>query len=576
MVDVAVLENTGATLAVASTDGQSLFDYDFLCYLPEDMRVEFQPIGAAVVPLVYLVDYVVAGLGQENGGSITLLGTVMVLEDDQLLMYRETSIKRLFDYQTAGDFLAQSINRELDVMTMIDQEARRDIDRSPKVPIGFDPFTITPGTVGQILAFDALGNLIPINQVAGVFKGLWSALVTYHLNDIVLYGGKQWRALGTSLNVAPVEGASWTLFLDGATILPGSITSLELGPLSVTEPKMANNAASSRTIPDDALLSRHYSDASILFAHLNPAVPATILRDHGVNPMDFGAVGDAAADDKAALDAAFVYAKSIKAPLFLPPGKQFRAHITVPWVWDLTANRFDGFKIKGSGELNSVIHLTTSLAANNTLWQIKADSDWYRLVFEDWRVQGPYDGTTLKLGRDDLTGPLNLFTARNWMSWNPLGGVTNSRALKINYMVNSHLDTCRANCYADGLGTNYGIALEMDFCAFNKFTNGSYGNASIGIKVSGALNSYANKFETSDIENVNWGVSHNSAASGNLIFDQCQFSLWTQYAIEAPASNGKAVACWDCNFSNAGFGPAAKVNPAHAGVVKFLDSWVVT
>ncbi len=58
------------------------------------------------------------------------------------------------------------------------------------------------------------------------WKGTWSAATNYVLNDLVSNGGSSWRALAPSLNVTPVEGASWTILAQagaaGATGAPGA------------------------------------------------------------------------------------------------------------------------------------------------------------------------------------------------------------------------------------------------------------------------------------------------------------------------------------------------------------------
>lgn len=138
MADVEVQENDGVLIAVATVAGQNGFDFDFLVYTADTLKVTFQPVGGAAVPLTLDVDFSVSGLGAEGGGTVTLIGAYAGIAevDDQLLMYRETAIERLFDYQVAGDFRAETVNRELDTMTMWDQELRRDIDRAIKVPLG--------------------------------------------------------------------------------------------------------------------------------------------------------------------------------------------------------------------------------------------------------------------------------------------------------------------------------------------------------------------------------------------------------------------------------------------------------
>lgn len=161
MADIDVEQNDGFVYVTATVAGQNAFDFDFLAYTGDSVRVTYKPDTADEVPLELGVDYTVSGLSQEAGGAIALIGAYagVMLEDDQLLIYRSTPIQRLFDYQQAGDFRADVVNRELDTMIMIDQENRRDVDRSIKVPLGSNPIIVYVAP-GQVSAFDADGNII--------------------------------------------------------------------------------------------------------------------------------------------------------------------------------------------------------------------------------------------------------------------------------------------------------------------------------------------------------------------------------------------------------------------------------
>ena len=57
------------------------------------------------------------------------------------------------------------------------------------------------------------------------FKGGWSGLTSYAVDDAVLYGGSAWLARRGNTNVSPVEGEDWTMLVSkgdqGATGLAG-------------------------------------------------------------------------------------------------------------------------------------------------------------------------------------------------------------------------------------------------------------------------------------------------------------------------------------------------------------------
>lgn len=290
MADTEVFENDAVTIVVATVDGQNNFAYDFLVYEAAALRAVFQPASGAEVILDLGVTFSVAGLGQENGGSITLIGDMagVALLGDQVLMYRSTPVQRLFDYQVAGDFRAETVNRELDLMIMIDQEARRDIDRSAKAPLGSSPLTIYPGPDGSIALYDADGNLVP-----GPLFDTIAALIGVEAGRALVY---------PELPADPVYDAGGR----------------RIGELA------------DGVDPTDAVTLQQLEAATA-----GGSGDATVA-----DPMDYGAVGDGVANDTAAVLAAFNSGK----PHIRITGKHSCGLLTLP-----AANTIRS--ITGTGEL---------------------------------------------------------------------------------------------------------------------------------------------------------------------------------------------------------------------------------
>lgn len=144
MADIPVNANDALFVADITSNGQTLVDFDFLTYDDDDMRATHVAASTGFrTELEPGVDFTVSGVGQANGGTITLMaGAPVTVVDDQVIIYRESIIQRLFDYQKQGDFRADTINRELDTVYMILQEMRRDVDRSVKALLGNDPDTL--------------------------------------------------------------------------------------------------------------------------------------------------------------------------------------------------------------------------------------------------------------------------------------------------------------------------------------------------------------------------------------------------------------------------------------------------
>ncbi|KQU96428.1 glycosyl hydrolase family 28-related protein [Devosia sp. Root105] len=297
------------------------------------------------------------------------------------------------------------------------------------------------------------------------------------------------------------------------------------------------------------------------------------IPDIGVSPIDHGACGDGIADDKAALDAAFSAATACGAPLFLPGGKRFKAVLSEPWVWDFDPVKYDGLKITGQGKRQSIIQLAPTFSGGPGVkaWQWRASSDWYYLDASDFCVETTFDGVALTIGHDDFRDPMNFFTARNLMVFNPKVG-WNTEALRLNYLVNGHLDNCQANCFANGQGANYGTALHHRQARFVLHSNPSYGNASHAVLFDGGFNVDI-EFDVGDYENANYLWCVNSATSGNIRVRGGQHSLWQMHGVYAPQSMAKAIVFESPNIANAAGLPAVFSHPSNGSRVRIKDLW---
>ena len=77
------------------------------------------------VTLVLDLDYTVTGIGVQAGGTVIFDTGVFPTgldAGDIITMSGDAPIKRTTDFQTVGDFFAADINRELDTITIVQQE----------------------------------------------------------------------------------------------------------------------------------------------------------------------------------------------------------------------------------------------------------------------------------------------------------------------------------------------------------------------------------------------------------------------------------------------------------------------
>ena len=142
---------------------QTVFDYDFEIYVETDLEVK-QTVDATGITttLIYLTDYTVTGVGVEAGGTIVLTSGAAV--DDIMTIEGQTELARASDFTTGGDFLAGTVNDAEDRQYHIDQEAKRDAERTLQLK-SEDTTTTAPFTIptkadrlNKLAGYDNVGD----------------------------------------------------------------------------------------------------------------------------------------------------------------------------------------------------------------------------------------------------------------------------------------------------------------------------------------------------------------------------------------------------------------------------------
>lgn len=121
-----VPSSNAETTAIATSNGQTAFSFDWRADSADQVHVIYRPTGAPERILVLGSDFSVQGLQNPSGGSILLVG-FSANKDDVIYMFRETLIEREKKWQNEGDYKADLVNREQDDIYMIMQENRRDL-----------------------------------------------------------------------------------------------------------------------------------------------------------------------------------------------------------------------------------------------------------------------------------------------------------------------------------------------------------------------------------------------------------------------------------------------------------------
>ncbi|ALA46466.1 putative tailspike protein [Dickeya phage BF25/12] len=195
-----------------------------------------------------------------------------------------------------------------------------------------------------------------------------------------------------------------------------------------------------------------------------------------------------------------------------------------------------GLTLQGAGVDRTVLSFPSAVTGEVQL-TIQSATDWYDFKWFGMSVVGSFAGTLVQIGRDNYVDPLNVAYFQDLAILN--SGVSNESTvgLKLNYVVNSNFIGVRANCYANGLGQNIGRALVIRQLGFSNFGSCSFGNASYGISFLDGF-SNGNVWHACDVENVNIGIYNGSANAGRNTFVGGQYSLWTQFAVQAPVGSG--------------------------------------
>src|SRR5262245_35866733 len=104
-----------------ATSGQTLFSYDFPITHPSQIKVIVNE--SLLAPVAYLV----TGVGNEDGGTVTLDNPLVA--GDEVFLVREVPYDQLTDYQPNDPFSSQAHEAALDKLTMITQQLKEITDR---------------------------------------------------------------------------------------------------------------------------------------------------------------------------------------------------------------------------------------------------------------------------------------------------------------------------------------------------------------------------------------------------------------------------------------------------------------
>jgi len=209
-----------------ATNGQTTFAVNFEFFANADLKVyngttlltyDASPSSAS--------EYSVTGAGVTGGGSITLGGGATV--NDKITIYRDMAIARSTDFPTSGAFQVESLNEELDKLAAMIQQVETDTKYSPRfsttTTTGFN-LTFPNLVANKVLATNAAGTALTMEQELGTFQGNWAASTAYAIRDIIKDTSNNniylCKTAHTSSGSQPISSntdvAKWDLIVDAA------------------------------------------------------------------------------------------------------------------------------------------------------------------------------------------------------------------------------------------------------------------------------------------------------------------------------------------------------------------------
>ena len=181
------VSSTTTRVSFSGDGSTTVFAYTFKIFDDDDITVILRSSTGTETVQTKTTDYSVSGVGNTNGGNVTM---VTAPATGETLVLRRTSAQtQTTDYVANDPFPAATHEDALDKLTFLAQEQQEELDRAIKIS-RTNTMTSTEFTVGatdranKILAFDSSGE-IQVTQEIGTFRGNWAASTAYEVRDLV-------------------------------------------------------------------------------------------------------------------------------------------------------------------------------------------------------------------------------------------------------------------------------------------------------------------------------------------------------------------------------------------------------
>ena len=201
---IKINSNDGVTRNVM-TGGETTIDFDFPIFDAEHLEVYETNAVGVISLLVKDTDYTVpaGSVNQQAGGTINLDPGVYpsgATATHIFTVHQAAPEERTTDFNQAGDFIADTLNKELDLITQQIQQLRRDLNRSLLSPVDttLTGFSFPDPEDGSVLAWEGTDGTLQNTSLATLSESLDVLLSGLSVNDYLRYNGLFWVNRTTS------------------------------------------------------------------------------------------------------------------------------------------------------------------------------------------------------------------------------------------------------------------------------------------------------------------------------------------------------------------------------------------
>ena len=163
------ISTTTSRAAYAGNGVTTIFSFPYRFLVNGDLEVTLFAADGTSTLKVLTTDYTVLGADDDAGGSVTMLVAPAV--GQTLVIRRVVDLTQETDYSSGDSFPAETHERALDKLTMMDQQLQEQVDRAVTVPVDNDTFS---GELPMIVASKFLrvnDSATGFDLVAGVDPG---------------------------------------------------------------------------------------------------------------------------------------------------------------------------------------------------------------------------------------------------------------------------------------------------------------------------------------------------------------------------------------------------------------------